>query len=98
MAKTSNKRRGNSLIELLNKATSSDGSMSSGAVKDQVNEIKRQARKNNWQGKFSRLLDKSPDWVELAEDGVSYIVDKDGKEKGVFPVIRNNVAVLKVVM
>ncbi len=96
--KSNNKTRGISLIELLNKATSSED-MSSGAVKDQIGEIKRLVRKNNWQGRFSKMLAQSPNWVELAEEtGVRYIVDKDGKEKGVFPIIRNNMAMLKVVM
>lgn len=100
MAKTgNNKTRGISLIELLNKAAASDTAMSSGEVKSQIGEIKKQVRKNNsWQRKFSKLLEQNPNWVELAEQGICYYVDKNCREKGVFPIVRNDMALLKVVM
>jgi len=101
MAKKSNKTRrtrGLSLIEFLNLATASDQKMSSGAVKEQKDQIKRLARSNNWQREFSRELDKNPNWVQLAKEGVKFFIAENGTVKGAFPIVRNNIALIKVVM
>lgn len=97
MAKTNKKTQGISLIEFLNKATSYQ-TVSANMAKQEIEEIKKQARKLGWEKKFSQLIAQDPDWVEKAMKAVKYEITRNGKVKGVFPRIKNGCAILKVVM